>query len=190
MKRIAIILFSVLAISCAKQADPLEDAIGAYALQGQEGEFRLYSIEKIDSTTFRTEFERRENVFALKLREETKLYDKYKSQRKVKNAARHLESIYRTREVITGLDSLKTLMTDRLDEVAYYDYVFSGKSKAGDMVTEFKDAYAAVTPDLKVIAMTSDKKDLHKTGGRVIPGYVEMLGSGSEESDATEVSEE
>lgn len=180
MKRIIFLVLSCLCIlpcACRQDApDPLGEALGAYILQGQEGSFRLYRIEKADSTTFRTEFERRQNVFDRKLREETRLYDSYIAQGKPKNAARHQQAIQRTREVMKGLDSLRAVMEPRMDEVAYYDYVFSGRKETGEQVTEFADAWVSITPALEVIALTSERKDLHKSGGRAIPGYVQMIG--------------
>ena len=171
-----------LVAGCAKEApDPVRDALGAYILAGREGTFRLERIEKIDSTTFRTEFERRQNVFDLKLRQETKLYEGYLSQNKPKNAARHLEAIQRTREVMKGLDSLRAVMEGRMDEIAYYDYVFSGRMDTDNTYSELQQAYASITPALEVISMTADQKDLHKAGGRAIPGYLQMLGATPEE---------
>ena len=182
MKSIAkVLLLCVLAAGCAKTPDPLQEALGAYILQGQEGTFRLYGIEKIDSTTFRTEFEHRQNVFELKLQQETKLHESYYWQNKPKNAERHWEAILRTREVMKGLDSLRAVMADRMDEIAYYDYVFSGRAETADAITEFKDAYVAMTPALEVVSMTAERKDLHKAGGRAIPGYLQMLGDTPEE---------
>lgn len=174
-------LLFALASSCGQAPDPLQEALGAYLLQGQEGTFRLYSIEKIDSTTFRTEFERRENVYNLKIQEETRLYESYVLQRKPKNAARHWDAIQRTHEVMAGLDSLKAGMEGRLDEIAYYDYVFSGRADTESRYAEYQSAYASITPALEVIIVSSERKDLHKAGGRAIPGYLQMLGKDVEE---------
>ena len=176
-----LLLLGVLAAGCAKTPDPLQEPLGDYILQGREGTFRLYRIEKIDSTTFRTEFEHRQNVFDLKMQEETKLYDSYVRQNKPKNAARHWDAIQRTREVMKGLDSLKSGMEGRLDEIAYYDYVFSGRVDIGSRYSEYPEAYACITPAREVITVTTDRKDLHKAGGRAIPGYLQMLGQTPEE---------
>jgi hypothetical protein len=176
-----LLLLCVLAAGCAKAPDPLQEPLGDYILQGREGTFQLYRIEKVDSTTFRTEFERRQNVFDLKLREETKLYDSYVRQNKPKNAARHWDAIQRTREVINGLDSLKAGMEERLDEIAYYDYVFSGRVDVGSRYSELVDTYACITPAHEVITVTAERKDLHKAGGRAIPGYLQMLKDTPEE---------
>ena len=171
-----------LAAGCAKEApDPVRDALGAYILAGREGTFRLERIEKIDSTTFRTEFERRQNVFDLKLREETRLYDDYVRQGKPRNAARHSDAILRTWEVMAGLDSLRACLEARLDEIAYYDYVFSGRVDIGNTYSVFQEAYASMTPALEVITVSTDRKDLHKAGGRAIPGYLQMLREDTEE---------
>ena len=185
MKTIAkvLTLLCILATGCAKTPDPLEGPLGDYILQGREGTFRLYRIEKIDSTTFRTEFEHRQNVFDLKVKQETSLYDSYISQNKPKNAERHSDAILRTYEVMAGLDSLKAAMEGRLDEIAYYDYVFTGRVDVGNRYTEFPEAYACITPAGEVITVTTDRKDLHKAGGRAIPGYLQMLGKDAEEEE-------
>ena len=50
-----------------------------------------------------------------------------------------------------------------------------------DAATEFKDTYVCMTPELEIIAMTTERRDLHKAGGRAIPGYRQMLGDTPEE---------
>ena len=175
-KVLIFLLLCILAFGCRQEPDPRQEALGAYILQGQEGSFQLYSIEKIDSTTFRTEFERREHVFQRKMEEETVLYGSYTMQRKPKNAARHLEALQRTEQALKGLDSLQTVLEERLDEIAYYDYVFSGQSVIGEETTNYLGAFASMTPALEVIALCSERRDLHKSGGRAIPGYLQMLG--------------
>ncbi len=175
-------LLCILLPGCkGKAPDPLQEALEAYILQGEEGSFQLYRIEKIDSTTFRTEFERRQKVYERKLQQETKLYQEYLSQNKPKNAKRHSDAIVRTCEIMNGLDSLKAGMEERLDEIAYYDYVFSGKAVSESQNSEFPNAYVSITPAFEIITLTEDRKDLHKTGGRAIPGYLQLLGKDAEE---------
>ncbi len=175
-------LLCILMPGCKEQApDPLQQALKAYILQGEEGTFQLYRIEKIDSTTFRTEFERRQNVYELKLKQENKLYRDYLSQNKPKNAKRHSEAIVRTCEIMNGLDSLKAGMKGRLDDIAYYDYVFSAKASSDSQYSEFQSAYVSITPAYEIITLTEDRKDLHKAGGRAIPGYLQLLGQDAEE---------
>ncbi len=175
-------LLCILMPGCREQApDPLQEALEAYILQGEEGSFQLYRIEKIDSTTFRTEFERRQKVYELKLQQETKLYQEYLSQNKPKNAKRHSDAIVRTCEIMNGLDSLKAGMEGRLDDIAYYDYVFSAKASSDSQYSEFQSAYVSITPAYEIITLTEDRKDLHKAGGRAIPGYLQLLGKDAEE---------
>ena len=175
-------LLCILMPGCREQApDPLQEALEAYILQGEEGSFQLYRIEKIDSTTFRTEFERRQNVYELKLKQENKLYRDYLSQNKPKNAKRLSEAIVRTCEIMNGLDSLKAGMEGRLDDIAYYDYVFSAKASSNSQYSEFQSAYVSITPAYEIITLTEDRKDLHKAGGRAIPGYLQLLGQDADE---------
>ena len=176
-------LLFVLAFSCKQEPNPLQEALGAYILQGQEGSFVLYSIEKIDSTTFRTEFEHRQHVFKRKMEEETVLYGTYTMERKPKNAARHWEAIQRTEAAMKGLDSLQVVLENRMDEIAYYDYVFSGQSVIDGEVVNYVNAYTSMTPDLEVIALCSERRDLHKSGGHAIPGYLQMLRRTGEEEE-------
>ena len=176
------LLCTLLLPGCKEQApDPLQEALEAYILQGEAGSFQLYRIEKIDSTTFRTEFERRHKVYELKLDQETKFYQEYLSQNKPKNAKVHSDAILRTCEIMNGLDSLQASMEGRLDEIAYYDYVFSAKASSESRYSEFTNAYASITPAFEVITLTEDRRDLHKAGGRAIPGYLQMLGQDADE---------
>ena len=179
-------LLCVLAFGCRQEPDPLQEALGAYILQDKEGTFQLYSIEKIDSTTFRTEFERRKQVFDRKIEQESVLYGSYVMQRMPKNAARHLEALQRTAAASKSLDSLKACLEDRLDEIAYYDYVFTATAVGKESSTDFVDTYASITPDLRVIAYSPDRRDLKKAGGHAIPGYLQLLGQTSEEVEETE----
>ena len=181
VKFLVLPLLGVLASCSGKAPNPFQDALGAYILQGQAGSFELYRIETIDSTTFRTEFERRQNVLHRKMEEETSLYGSYTMQGKPRNAARHWEAIQRTEAALKGLDSLRTVLEDRMDESAYYDYVFSAQSVIGEETTNYLNAYASMTPALEVIALCSDRRDLHKSGGRAIPGYLQLLGREAEE---------
>ena len=179
-------LLCLLAVGCKQEPDPLQEALGACILQGKEGTFQLFSIQKIDSTTFRTEFERRQHVFDRKIEQESILYGSYVMQRMPKNAARHLEALQRSSEILKGLDSLKSGMEGRLDEIAYYDYVFTARAVCSEGSTDFVDTYASITPDLRVIAYSPDRRDIKKAGGHAIPGYLQLLGQTSEEVEETE----
>ena len=120
-------------------------------------------------------------MFDLKLQAETGLYQDYSFQNKPKNAARHWEAMQRTKEAMQGLEGLKAGMEGRLDEIAYYDYVFSAKASSDSQYSEFQSAYVSITPAYEIITLTEDRKDLHKAGGRAIPGYLQLLGQDADE---------
>lgn len=175
----------VLAIvsSCAPKAeDPALTALKnkICGLVGEDAKIRVYSFEKIDSTTFGQELDYRIEVMNARYKQNMKLYDKYISENKSNNAALKLDVAKKTSTVIKGLEGLKESMGDKLDEVAYYDYKFSGKAEGGESYLDFPEAYATITPEGEVMTLETELKKLHKTMGRVIPGYMEIV-KGEEE---------
>lgn len=158
-----------------KTPDPVAAAIEAAAMQdaGTDYTFRIYSLEKIDSTTFRTEFQHRKDVFSLKQQTEEKLYWKYYGEGKPKTAESHRQAMEKAKVNLELMDYLEKEMAGRLDDVAYYDYVFSGYSQTEEGRMTYDNVYVTVTPDFEVLTMTSNQRDLHKGTGRVIPGYIE-----------------
>ena len=48
---------------------------------------------------------------------------------------------------------------------------------------DFRDTYVSITPALEVITMSTRQADLHKAGGRAIPGYLQLLGGTPEEDE-------
>ena len=170
--------------SCAgKTLSPVQEAIVneiKEKVSGEVSDFRFYTIGKVDSTTFRQEFEHRQKAFEARRDSDEKFLLKYTQEGKRKNAAIKQASYIKTVGILKGLDSLKRASSDILDDVAYYDYVFSGKATGAGMSIEFNETYVSITPDNVVMSMTADKKDLHKSLGRVIPGYLELM-EGEEE---------
>ena len=180
MRHILTILVTALVVvtSCNKKApDPVAAAIEAAAMKDTEGDysFRITSLEKIDSTTFRTEIERRKDLFALKVKAEEQLFDKYYREFKKQNSENHRQAMEKAKVNLEVMDYLEREMADRLDDVAYYDYVFSGYSETGEGRMNYNDVYVTVTPDFEVLTMTASQRDLHKGTGRVIPGYIESI---------------
>lgn len=109
--------------------------------------------------------------------------NQYISAGKPKNAAVKEESMKKDITIIQCLDSLAITIGDQLDDIAYYDYKFSAMAKSQSSSMEFRDSYAAITPDFEVIGMTAKERDLHKGLGKVIPGYLEILKGESEEGE-------
>ena len=180
MHRFLTILVTALAVvtSCNnKTPDPVAAAIEAAAMKDAKGDysFRIYDLAKIDSTTFRTEFNRRKDVFRLKQQTEEKLYWRYNAEGKPKTAESHRQAMEKAKVNLECMDYLEQEIGERIDDVAYYDYVFSGYSETKEGRMTYDKVYVTVTPDYEVLTMTADKRDLHKGTGRVIPGYIETI---------------
>lgn len=188
MKKFIVLAAALVLVSCGqKKTDPAKDAIEGYILSELSlPDVKFYSLEKVDSTTFRQEFEHRKNAFEARRSSDEQFILKYIREGKPKNAALKTESFKNTLRIIQGLDSLEKVSSAILDNIAYYDYKFSGSAKGQDGSMDFKDTYVTITSDYKVMSMTSNIKDLHKSLGRVIPGYLDLVKGTDEESSELE----
>lgn len=167
----------VLAISCSKPESFEQKAIRA-KLAESVGEITSMSfnyIEKIDSATFGDEIQARTKAFLLKSSQDKSFHGKYLAKGQLAKAQEKLEALQKDSKYVLMLDSIKTAMADRLDEVAYYDYKFSATGKSGDSKFEAIDWYACITPEGEVLSLVQEKKNLHKGTGTVIPGYSDMF---------------
>lgn len=181
MKRTLIVAACLAALAgCSPKAvpDPAENAIRDRIASsvGEDAKITFYRMEKVDSTTFGEELERREKAFQLRLEQNSKYLIKYSDGKHPKNAAEKSEEVKKDMLVLRGLEEIRERMADSLSVVAYYDYVFSGKAVTKTTVSEFTDWYATVTPDGQVYTMESSTKGLHSAMGHVIPGYTELVG--------------
>ena len=169
--------------SCNSTApDPVAQAIEAAAMKDAAGDykFRITSLEKIDSTTFRTEIARRKDLFVLKQQAEDLLFQKYYKEGKRQNSENHRQAMEKAKMNLQFVESLEERLAGRLDETAYYDYVFSGYSETSEGRMNYDNVYVAITPGGEVLSMTANQRDLHKGTGRVIPGYLEGISSESD----------
>lgn len=192
MRRFIFIAASLLLLaSCGgKAVDPVHEAIKGEIMGNMEQQFSdvsIIKVEKIDSTTFRTELDRRKNAFALKRDADSNLLIKYMTEGKKRNAELKTESYRKDLLILQGLDSLEVALAAILDDIAYYDYRFSADAKGEGMNMQFRNAYISITPDGRVISMTSERSDLHKGAGRVIPGYLDLVKGAGEDDEDTEV---
>ena len=177
--------------SCGGNApDPVVEAITG-EIMGMPQQFTDVTVtkyEKVDSTTFRTELERRKKVFTTKRDVDSDFLIKYMTEGKKRNAEIKTESYRKDLVILQGLDSLERVHAAILDNVAYYDYRFNASAKAKDVTMQFRESYISITPDGKVISMAAERRDLHKAAGRVIPGYAELLqGAGEDDGEQSEV---
>lgn len=175
-----------LLVACGGRAsDPVQEAIRGEIMGNMSQEFSdvtINFVEKIDSTTFRQELDRRKKAFTLKRDADSELLLKYMSEGKRRNATIKSDSYKQDLAILQGLDSLEAAHAAILDDIAYYDYRFSADAKGQGLKMQFRNAYISITPDGKVISMTAERRDLHKGAGRVIPGYIELV-KGSDEDD-------
>lgn len=186
MKKVLLTLASIVMLaSCGqKTADPVKEAITAEIgkTMGVEApKVTFATLEKIDSTTYGQELERRIDVFETKCKVMEKYVVKYTSEGKVNNAQLKREEWIKATQNLNALKAHAETLTDILDKVAYYDYAFSAKASGGDKKMEFKEAYATITPDNQVLGLCANKKDIHKGMGKVIPGYLDIFKGEAEE---------
>lgn len=170
----------VLTASCStKEKDPAEAALRAKieSIIGEGAKVSLYTFELIDSTTYGQELEFRIGMIETRLAQNEKLIEKYKRENKPNNAKAKIEAASKDRVVLDGLKSLRDSIADISDDVAYYDYAFSGKASGKEKTMDFPKAYASITPNWEVLSMDTETKLLHKALGRVIPGYLEIIGA-------------
>ena len=178
-----LLLLAVLfaAVSCggkkAPEADPVRDAIAASLMESdpQLSDVRFESLSKIDSSTFAEELERRISTFEMRRQQDERLYGNYARSGKPKNAQLRYDSLQKDKLVLAGLDSLGKALGARLNDVAFYEYVFTGRGTGENYTVLYEEVYAAVTPDLRVLAVSKKKGDLLKTTGRAVPGYEALI---------------
>ena len=190
-KLILFAAFLPLLVSCGgRVVDPVQEAIKGEIMGNMSQEFTdvtINFVEKIDSTTFRQEFDRRRTVFILKRDADSDLLLKYMTEGKKRNASIKSDSYKQDLVILQGLDSLEAAHSAILDDIAYYDYRFSADAKGQGLKMQFRNAFISITPDGRVISMTAERRDLHKSAGRVIPGYVELVKGSDEEDGMTDV---
>ena len=192
MKKFALFaaLLPLLASCGSGTPDPVHEAIKGEIMGNMAQEFSsvsIHSVEKIDSTTFRQELDRRKKAFTTKRDADSDFLLKYMTEGKKRNASLKSESYKRDLVILQGLDSLEAAHAAILDDIAYYDYRFSAEAKGEGLKMQFRDAYISITPDGRVISMTAERRDLHKSAGRVIPGYLELVKGSDDDDEMTDV---
>ena len=179
MKRLmAIISALVLLLGCGGTGSDFESALKAKIAEqtGDPGaRVRIFKMEQTGQGTLGEELQRRKDVFQLQMKQNGRLYEVYMSKGKPRNAMLKLEAIDKAQRVLRQLDSLEEEYVDVLDSVIFYDYRFSGEAVTKDSRFDLSEAYASITPDGKVLSVSTDVKDIHKSTGRAIPGYVDLF---------------
>ena len=190
MKKLYLFAWIALAV-CActpKAADPIADAIVAEMMKDIDQPYKITvdRLQKLDSTTFATEFQRRISIYDIRLDQNTARMEKYIREGKPKNATKVFQALQRDTKIFNELNAMKEMMGDDTLKTAYYDYSYTYSGKVGDQRIAPKQAFATVTPDGRVLTFASDRKDIHKASGLAIPGYKELLDSFKEEEEDKE----
>lgn len=181
MKKVYLIALAALAV-CActpKQADPIADAIVAEMMKEIDQPYKITvdHLQKLDSTTFATEFQRRISIYEIRLDQNTARMEKFIRENKPKNATKVFQELQRDTKIYNELNALKEMMGADTLKTAYYDYSYIYSGKVGDQKIPPKTAFATVTPDGRVLTFAGERKDIHKATGLAIPGYKELLDS-------------
>lgn len=181
MKNVYLMALTALMIcACAeKPVDPVAEAIVAEMMKeiDQPYEIQVENLQKLDSTTYATEFARRIEIYDTRLDQNTARMEKYIRERKPKNATKVFQELQRDTKIFNELNAMREMMGDDTLKIAYYDYAYTYSGKVGDKKIAPKSAFATVTPAGKILTYASDRKDLHKATGLAIPGYKELLES-------------
>lgn len=155
---------------------------------GDDFEFTFSSFEKIDSTTLGQELDRRIEAFNQVLLQNYKLYNSYVENKKPKNAAKKQVSIELDTKMLEMLSKTKKESADKLDEIAYYVYKFSGEGSSTDKEYKYDEVYAAISPapQYHVVAVSSTLRNLQAATGGVIKGYKEILRNSADDEEDVE----
>lgn len=178
------IFLAALLAGCNPEAtDYRQAAIEQYIIRqtGSDAKITFDCFEVIDSTTFAAELEHRKKVFEIKKEQDTKLLMEYLDKGMRNNTIKKQLAARNDLRVLAALDSLTGVIAPYATDIAYYDCHFSGRAKAGDLITEFIDFYACVTPSGEVMCLLPTSKGLHNTLGRVLPGYIDLVKSSEDE---------
>ena len=182
----AALAFLAAGCSGSKIDDPVGDVIADGLMKdiNEPYEFVFKQLEKIDSTTFATEFARRIDVYGIQVDQNIDRFEKYVREGKKKNAMKVSQELKRGQKILGELEAMRQMMGDDTLNIAYYDYRFSGEARlSGGRKKVFEEGYATVTPQGVLLTLAGSPSDLHKATGLVIPGYKELLESFKEEEE-------
>ena len=163
-----------------RPVDPVEQALRdkiTEAMNGDVTRMTISNIQRIDSTTWREELERRTHVFELRYQQNENYYWEYRSKGLQKNTANKYAEMEKDKRVLDGLAAIGQELADSLDCVAYYDYSFSVLANGRETQLSYPVAYATITPYGEVFSLSEDKRELHKSTGHLLPGYVDLVSS-------------
>lgn len=154
----------------------------AETVGGAPDKVKIYNMEQTGSVTLGEELERRRNAINLRIKKNGEYLVDYKSQGMTKNAAKKEADIAKDRERLKGLEEIASSHAAQTDSVIALIYKLSGEAvNAEGGKVKVDNMYAAVTPDLRVLAFDKDARALLKSTGHAIPGYDGLYAAGGED---------
>lgn len=190
MKRyiIPMLLLCLLAASCGsreREYGPVEKVIVDAIVERYPDclDVEFSSLVKVDSTTYGQEIQRRRDLFEYKLKADGKLRERFRAARMRTNMRRKDGDMANDTRILAGIDSLEAALAPVLGDIAYYDYRWSAVAHLKDSDVTCTDMYANVSPDLTFCRLVVKAGEVHKGMGRIIPGYMELLRGGSEDTE-------
>lgn len=188
-RKIIIALAVGLSLAACGNRNSSEDALGqavksaiAETVGGAPEKVKIYQMERTGSVKLGEELERRNSAINLRIRKNEEFLVDYRSRGLVKNAAKKEADIAKDRERLKGLEEIAAACASQSDSVIVLIYKLSGEAvNAEGGKVKVDDMYAAVTPDLRVLAFDKDARALLKSTGHAIPGYDGLYAAGGED---------
>ena len=163
------------------ETDPVTAALKEKITKVMEGDvksIKITGLEKIDSTTYAQELERKKKVFELKFSQCEKAFNIYNRQGMFAEAQGKVKDMQSARNISKGLLTIEEAIKDSINNVIYYDYKFAVDATGAETELKLDEAYAAITPAGEVLNMGQSQGSIHKSLGYLIPGYSSLVRTG------------
>ena len=186
MKRFILVIATIaLLVSCAKEptfTEKVKKTIEDYALKNLDDpkSYEFIQLTLLDSITIKDNIEYRKEFF----KPSDYAYERLERMKSPENARyilypkedvdRQQQEIAQKESVIFAIDELAQTLTDSLNNVQAYTYLFEFRSNNKLGALTKTDVYVQITPKLEIITLTEDKDEL-KLNPKEFPGYIELL---------------
>jgi len=175
--------------SCSEKVPTQDDLVKANTEEylkpklNDPDSYEFTRIELIDSVLYSDNIEWRINNFQRQLDDDKEYLKKWSSKLstyKLESIEKIVDltniSIEKNEKILNAIDSIKTSLGSKINDIASYTYLFSYRSNNALGVKVLKE-YIIQTepkPTLNVINMTDDKSKVYNTPNN-FPGYEEMI---------------
>lgn len=148
-----------------------------WATGADENKVFIYDLEQVRKVTIGEELDYRIGLFQYKLSFDKGKLEYFSENRMPRNRTRYAALVKKDERILQGLDSLRADMDAGMAaRVAWYEFKFSAKAETPDEVFNVIDWHFIITPRYKIVAMKSHNVGLRRGMGKLIPGYMSILG--------------